>query len=604
VRRFEKELLELQSPEQEGPALTGRAIGQPEHRRHFLRRSLSGRDGRRWRAAGRTLATLLLPAVLTGLLLGAVAWRRFPLEYEVNGRVTCQFAEAGGPADLHRIIRELQAPPVPEGGLAAASAWPFGELLSTGSVHFEVNPAESTLRIRLQTTEPGRARRLAEAWIEERRAVIGVSDAGERVDALLASLPQDGTTTPGDTQAYRQALAALRDTRARLLEQQQTRTDTLAQLADLRLRLPASGVVDPEERDEALGRDIGLQQDLRHLHARGEQVRRAVVEDLTSCLEAIGGMEPTADGLRLLLDDLQARQVDEQTASVLSQTRSFFEQFDGQQQELREVLAGSLEGLTEAWADEPQVFLDVLDRLDSTVRLWMDAGEEGLTGQLQLVDGLTEGQELSVRRVLIHDRLKRRLFALDTACRRLAGRLGTLRQDWNFQLEALTKSVRGLSKRVALQRRHIEERLQAEADDRARLARQAEITRLEGELQQVEQAERELLAGFLDTFEVMSSLEGAVAHEEVGRQRALWMSVLRRRLQEFSRRDLDQVVLKGGDFAVDPRPLNSRERTRFAATVGGGGAAACLLALLALQLVRRLFSIQWSRSAGPPRRTS
>ena len=518
MRRFEKELLELQSPEQGGPAVMGRALGRPEHRRHFLRRSLSGRDGRRWWAAGRTLATLLLPAVLTGLLLGAVAWRQFPLEYEVNGRVTCQFAEAGGPAELHKIIRELQAPPVGEGGLAAASAWPFGELLSTGSVHFEVNPAESALRIRLQTTEPGRARRLAETWIEERRAVIGVSDAGEWVDALLASLPQDGTTPPGDTQAYREALAALRDTRARLLEQQQTRTDTLAQLTDLRRRLPASGVVDPEERREALGRDIGLQQDLRHLQARGEQVRRAVVEDLTSCLEAIGRMEPTADGLRLLLDDLQARQVDEQTAAVLSQTGSFFEQFDGQQQELRDALAGSMEGLTEAWVDEPQVFLDVLDRLDSTIRLWMDASEEGLAGQLQLVDG----QELSVRRVLVHDRLKRRLFALDTACRRLAGRLGSLRQDWNFQLEALAKSVRGLSKRVALQRRHIEERLQAEADERARLARQAELTRLEGELQQVEQAERELLAGFLDTFEVMSSLEGAVAQEEVGRQRALW----------------------------------------------------------------------------------
>ena len=599
VKRFEKELLELQVPAEEGSAVPGGAVGRAGP---GLRGPGSAAGGSFWRRAGLTVAGVLLPTVATGLLLGAVAWRQFPLEYELNGRVTCDFATAGGPAGFQRIIRELQAPPLSAGDEAAGPAWPFGELLSIASVHFQAETTPSALRIRVETAQPRRARQLLQQWIEERLAVVGVSDAAERIDALLASLPADGDLPAGEAREYRQALVTLRETRERLLEQQRTRADKVALLADLRRQPPGRGVVDPQRRREALAADVGLQQDLRHLQARSQEVRRAVMEEISACLEAAARVEPAAEALRQMLDHLQARGVDLKTAAVLPQTRAFMVQFEGRYQELKEVLAGSREGLAASEAEEPQVTLDVLDRLDTTVRQWMELSEVELARQKEMVDGLTEGQEPSVRRVLIHNRLKRGLFALETGCRTLADRLSALRGDWNFQLDALSGSVRGLSRRVAVQRRHIEERLQAQADQESRRARQAEIARLEEEVRQVEEAEHELLARFLDTFEVMTSLEGAFVYEEVSRRRSLWMSVLRKRLDDFSGGELDGVVLGSGDFVLNPEPLNTKERVRRAAVVGCGGALACLLALAGLRLFRRVLTAEWFLSSIGARR--
>jgi hypothetical protein len=282
--------------------------------------------------------------------------------------------------------------------------------------------------------------------------------------------------------------------------------------------------------------------------------------------------------------------VDARTEAALPKTEAFIDRFSRRQRELRDVLVGSLEALKEASASNPQGTLDIADRLDAAVNRWMEFGDEEVAHQEAVVDGLIDGQEPSVRRVLIHNQLKRRLCALDIERQMLADRLGALRYDWNFRLDALAASVRGLARRVALRSRDIQRRLQAEADEAARQSREAEIAGLQAAIREIEQAEHQALAGFLETFDRMASLEGAAVQEEVERQRGVWMRDLQLLLNDFSRGDLDGVVLTATDPQVCPEPRNAGERVRWTAGLSGGGGVACLMALVAFSLFRRWLS--------------
>jgi hypothetical protein len=528
---------------------------------------------------------VLLPAVVTGILLAGATWLSVRPKYELKARLFCRMPEAGTAIEFRQIIRELQAPPD-----SPASAWPFGELLSIASVRFTPETAGSALRISLRTAEPQRAERLAREWIDERIASMGTNHAADRIDAILAGLSSDDGASDDDAEKYRSAVAALSRLREPLRQHRRARAEKQALLETLRRKPPPRGRVTPEKRQQALAADVALQQDLRHLRARGEEVRREVLAGLSAATEAAGRLSPARQALARLIDDLQVRGLESHVADVPAKLRSFLERLEAQDRELRETLTGSSEGLRALSLDEPQDMLDILDRLDSTVRLWADFSEEELAAQAALVDGLSEGQVASVRRILVHNQLKRKLFTLETACRELSDRLSTLRRDRNFRLDALTGSVRGLWKRVELQRRRVEERLQAQADQEARAAAEAEMARLADEIRQIELAEDQLREEFLGTFDVMMSSVGAALHEETDRQRSLWAEELRTELVEALGDDLDGVELSGGDFVLDPHPLNTSERVRWCAALGGGGGLACLLLLAAVNAGRRALS--------------
>ncbi|UCG33096.1 MAG: hypothetical protein JSU68_00405 [Phycisphaerales bacterium] len=586
VKRLKRELRELEAAHGERPPIGLVKDPVDDEQPDTRSRVRAGRNP--WRRVAAHALAYLLPSAVAGAVLGSAAWRQFPLEYELGFQVRCQFPDAAGQIELQKVIRQLQVPP--QGAQQLTSAWPFGDLLANASVRFKADPATSAIDVRVQTRQPEQARGMVTDWLDERLATIGVNVAAERIDALLGSLPGVDSLPDGDANRYHRALQSLRDSREQLVLYQQQRAEKSAQLERLRSEPPPKGEVEPQRRREALLANIALQQDLRHLRARTEEVRSAAINDLTLCVQADDRIRPAIEGLGSALRDLHVRGVDARTEAVLPEIESFLEQFARRYEELRDVLVGSLAALQEASARNPQATLDVVDRLNAAVHLWMDSGEEELAQQEGLVDGLTDGQESSVRRVLIHNQLKRRLFALEIERQTLADRLAALRCDWNFRLDALARSVRGLSQRVTLQTRQIERRLQAEADEAAKRVREAEIASLQEVVHEIEQAEYKVLAGFLETFDLMASLEGTAVQEEVGRQRSLWMSELRQRLGDYSRGDLDGVVLIATDLEVCPEPVNATTRARWTAALGGGGGAACLLTLVVFSLFRRLLS--------------
>ncbi len=442
---------------------------------------------RRDRSASRSnLAVAVVGAAVVGMLLAVAT----PAEHDCAARFKIVQASVA-PRDLK--LGAALASYASSLGTPHADADPGAPGVNP---HWWVHaPADGFLQLGVTTTD--RRRGVEEASVaahgflsvlRERadEARQTPSDAEHEVSELVAALRQragdaqaeveaaTGSLPPSDPRINRDALLerwrALRSDFATVREQ-------LAEAASGVDRLqtesePARGIVGAEDRRRALESDPALRQDLRELDVRLSELKLHL---LNVWQQSAGRLEQ----LRSATDDLLRTASQSDTARLPPNVRAAVEGVVSETELYRQTLGV----FVDAWTGEfttlqrrevdPQSgeLLDGYQRARSLLSDFLFAASQRLAALRSHVNTLGEQPTDHARHHVLQSNLTRAFQAAQSAHHRFEFAAGAIDTPDNFRLDAALRSARGLRRRTVEEMQRLEQRLQADAIEKAQQQR-------------------------------------------------------------------------------------------------------------------------------------
>lgn len=369
--------------------------------------------------------------------------------------------------------------------------------------HWWVNaPAEGFLQLGVTTTDRRRGVEEASAAaygflsvLRERadEARQTPSDAEHEVSQLVAALRQrageaqaqveaaTGSLPPSDPRINRDALLerwrALRSDFTTAREQLAEAAAGVDRLqTELVLSLegsePARGIVGGEDRRRALESDPALQQDLRELGVRLSELKLHL---LNVWQQSAGRLEQ----LRSATDDLLRTASQSDTARLPPNVRAAVEGVVSETELYRQTLGA----FVDAWTGEfttlqrlevdPQSgeLLDGYQRARSLLSDFLFAASQRLAALRSHVNTLGEQPSDNARHHVLQSNLTRAFQAAQSAHHRFEFAAGAIDTPDNFRLDAALRSARGLRRRTVEEMQRLEQRLQADAIEKAKQQR-------------------------------------------------------------------------------------------------------------------------------------
>ena len=456
-------------------ALSTASLGY-RHESPLLRRSASPSN----------LAVPIVGAWVVGMLLAVAT----PAEHDCAAMFKMVQASVA-PRDLE--LRAALASYASSLGIPHADADPGAPGVDP---HWWVNaPVEGFLQLGVTTTDRRRGVEEASAAAHGFLSVLREradearqtpSDAEYEVSQLVAALRQrageaqtqveaaTGSLPPSDPRINRDALLerwrALRSDFTTVREQ-------LAEAAAGVDRLqtesePARGIVGAEDRRRALESDGALQQDLRELDVRLSELKLHL---LNVWQQSAGRLEQ----LRSATDDLLRTASQSDTARLPPNVRAAVEGIVSETELYRQTLGA----FVDAWTGEftalqrlevdPQSgeLLEAYQRARSLLSDFLFAASQRLAALRSHVNTLGEQPSDNARHHVLQSNLTRAFQAAQSAHHRFEFAAGAIDTPDNFRLDAALRSARGLRRRTVEEMQRLEQRLQADAIEKAKQQR-------------------------------------------------------------------------------------------------------------------------------------
>jgi hypothetical protein len=366
---------------------------------------------------------------------------------------------------------------------------------------------------------------------------------------------------------------------------------------------PTHGIVPSDERRRALQADAALQQDLSELRVRLSEMKLELLKVWEQSAGRLAQLESAANEMK------QAASFDPaaSTPADLKDLRPALERLAAEAARYQE----TLQVFTAPWRREFAVMreleidprngelLDAHDRLREHLSDFLFHAAKCLTTMRGSVEAIGGGVGDFARHHVLQSNLTRGFQTLQTAHHRFEFSASALDMSDNFRLDAAIRSGYGLHRRSQQRIRLIEERLQAEAAERARIQRANDLAeaerRLVGLRERADTTIEELLV-LQDELNLNADQRDAYLHSTARRDvlAGQWdqtrddLGDIRKRTDALAAKRigiLDRIKLELVSCQVLDGPTNLGERCRTA----GIGAGLALAALLLLQwwIIRR-----------------
>lgn len=292
-----------------------------------------------------------------------------------------------------------------------------------------------------------------------------VTAAQAQVDAATASLPSTDPRIDRDAliQRWRGLRTDFTTTQTRLAEAA-AGFDRLRSDAE-----PSHGIVRVDDRRRALESDPVLQQDLRELEVKLSELK----------LHLLNVWQQTAGRLEQLhsaMDDLSRTASDSDTGRLAQNIHAAVQSMMSESDAYRQTLIV----FTEVWTSEFTALqrmdvdpaggelLDCYQRVRMLLSDFLFTAAQKLTALRSHLGVLGEQASDNARHHVLQSNLTRAFQAAQTAHHRFEIAAGGIDTPDNFRLDAALRSARGLRRRALEQIQIIEQRLQAEAIEKAK----------------------------------------------------------------------------------------------------------------------------------------
>jgi hypothetical protein len=556
---------------------------------------------------GRHGFSLALSAV-TALLVGSILVVAGGLEYRCTATIKVSGTSEYNPLEEYR--RSLLAYVVDqrrEYGESALPTWAWGVQSPTddtlelsiiasrrarGLAHVEAVAQGFIRNVQSELAELEQTPELAEELLSEYVAQLRkrLAEAEQQIENAIQRMPAD------DPRADRNvALTRWRGLRADFTDLRQQLAAQSDQLKALRnTPEPTHGIVSAEARQKAIQRDPALIQDLEELKVQLAQLKFQMLTTWQESAAKLDGLHREVQALRASTQptgqDDQPRFVDGFTATA-------------------EQYAEELDRFAQAWNQEftaiqtmdcdpySKEILDALGRLRTLVGDFFFKSSQLLASMRTHVQAINEGLSDNARHHVFYSNLVRGFRSTELLHHRLEFAAGMVKPVNNFRIDTSLRSARGLRRRTQAGLSEIEERLEAEARERAqqqhreRLA-EAELavekTRHEAgrmieeivHLQDELNLSSDLTERFLKTVlqsEFATNLK-ELAQKDFTESEQILENLRSLRTSRVSQTSLQVVSCEAGDT-----PINLPERLRF-------GGIAALITLVAVSLVQWWFA--------------
>ncbi|MGD8451841.1 MAG: hypothetical protein PVJ57_08485 [Phycisphaerae bacterium] len=467
-------------------------------------------------------------AVLAGLVAGYVWWRTETPVY----RAMAEMALSGDSPAAQEVVeahrRRLQRPD--------AVAELLGEEALTGTwAAADVNLAEGTngpaLRVSLDGPNATDVRDVV-TWVATGYCEAGAnmpaepgSSAGPDLTARAAALEAERKTWQDRRQVHATQAAALatvaqrdeaRETADRLREEFEALSEALVQQrGELSVLLGGPvprGTVSPVAMATGLATDDVHNEDAKEFRANATSYRSELTVALLLVVDPLSEFQRVVRAFGTTLEEQRQLQPPAALATVLEQCAAEIAEADKTLGAARERWQTLIEGAREL---EPEEQIADLIRqqhtaYDETAQL-AGLGRsliEKLNGHLK---ELTEASDGGTRSVVVAALLRDELSKISTSLAALVEASGQTDLAKNFRLDALDRQLRGLRTRMEQREASIRQRLQFEADEKARAEHAAHVLEVQQAVEAAEQRRETLLSEFSAALDRLRSLEEEVA---------------------------------------------------------------------------------------------
>ncbi|MDO8629415.1 MAG: hypothetical protein Q7R41_02885 [Phycisphaerales bacterium] len=350
-----------------------------------------------------------------------------------------------------------------------------------------------------------------------------LSDAQDQLEAAMQTLPA------GDPRIDRDSLLA---------RWQNLRSDFAAARARLthaaeefgRLHdesAPTHGVVSADERRDAFLADDALQQDFKELAVTLTELKLHL---LNVWQRSSAAWDQLGIATSAYLDQLSRRDTDE----LASDVRTTVERLSVETAAYRD----AKDAFSKAWTTEftslqhrevdPQSaeVLDGYQRVRTLLNDFLFGGGQRLSAMRSQVNAIAKNPADNARRHVLQSELTRGFQELQSAHHRFEFAAGSIETPENFRIDSALRISRGLRRRTSEQMNAVEERLQAEAAERARKQHAQAIESIDEVLQKTraasDQTIDELVAlqdGLNQTANLSEAFVAAVLRAELANNR-------------------------------------------------------------------------------------
>ncbi|UCF34056.1 MAG: hypothetical protein JSV78_01870 [Phycisphaerales bacterium] len=415
---------------------------------------------------------------MTALLVGSVLVVAGGLEYRCTAAIKVSGINEHNPLEEYR--RSLLAYVVDqrrELGESALPAWAWG-VQSLGEDTLELSiiasrRARGLARVeavaqgfirhvqselaQLQQT-PDLAEELLLEYVAQLRKRL--AEAEQEVESAIQQMPADDPRT--DRNAALARWRGLRADFADLRRQLAARGDQLRELQNV--PEPTHGIVSAEERQKAIQRDPALIQDLEELKVQLAQLK---FQMLTTWQESAAKLDSLRHEVQALRASTQPTGEDEQPQFVAGFTATV------------EEYAQALDHFAETWNQEftaiqtvdcdpySKEILDALGRLRTLVGDFFFKSSQLLASMRTHTQAINEGLSDNARHHVFYSKLVRGFRSPELLHHRLEFAACMVKPANNFRVDAALRSARGLRRRTQATLSEIEERLEAEARNKA-----------------------------------------------------------------------------------------------------------------------------------------
>ncbi len=421
-----------------------------------------------------------------------------------------------------------------------------------------------------------------------------LTDAQVQLEAAIKTLPEEDPR--GDREAMLAKWENLRSEFSTARERLSRASKELSRLHED--SQPTHGIVSVEERREALLADGGLQQDIKELDATLTELKGHLFDVWERASEPLDHLQQASS---TYLANLSRRGAGE----IPTEIRTMVDTLAAQTTEYR----GALSVFVESWNAEFSTLsqrridpesgdiLDAFQRARSLLNDFLFDGSQHLSSLRSVVNALARMPTDHAVHHVLQSELTRGFQQMQSAHHRFEFAAGSIATPENFRLDSAIRIARGLRRRTTDHMKAIEERLQAQAADRARHERERAVTSIEDVLRATRSASDrtvdELVAlqeGLNHTANLSEAFVASVLRAELANNRLqmTWEDLERTQGQLHELATRRAATDKSADITlvscgVAQTAVNLPERLR----VGGVGAGVTFLAVLFGQLLLR-----------------
>lgn len=291
------------------------------------------------------------------------------------------------------------------------------------------------------------------------------------------------------------------------------------------------GTVEKTQLQQAQLKDRELQQDLDQWRMHRRKFREELIAALQAALPRLKAMDQALGGLQKVVSEQRQAEPPADVARVVQAVGQAQSELGDTYQQFVARWRAQLSAAQDV-TDKPdqQDLLGVQAEAESQLRGYLEKSQPMLTTLQEQVRRLSEPGERTAQRTVAQNALAGQVYAVLAAQAEVASAAARVALTSNFRLDAASKTIRGLSHRIADRQGQIEGRLQAEADRLAEQAHQGRVDQAEGELSAVRTRMRQVLA---DYWRLASELDAARPEAEQLRARSQRLELSRVRLEQI-----------------------------------------------------------------------